>query len=104
MVTILSNSCLTEFGTYNFSKITSDDADRFVNSGIISVIKDELTAQIISILLDMDCGVYTGKYSQAIGTTALIFTLNGTIKKDVVITKELIEKTGYSWALLERLW
>ena len=104
MITILNTSILTQYGDYSYSPISLVEAKKMVKiSGFQSAIGHESTAKIISTLLEIECPVNRILYSQKVGTSALVFKLNGRPEEGKILTIKEIKKIGYSWGKMERV-
>lgn len=77
---LLNTSILTSTGTYTLDDITLSQARKIIkeNKGNFdSAIGHESTAEIMTILLNVDVPVNRQMFSQEIGQSALVFKLNG---------------------------
>jgi hypothetical protein len=102
-VTLLNTSILTSFGDYQYKEITLEHAMEFVNAGFYqSAIGHASTAQIMTELLGVPVEMNRMLYSQQVGEAAIVFKLNGRAPEGVILSREEIEKIGYSWGLLTR--
>lgn len=117
MITLLNTSILTDHGNYRYTEITLDKAKGILLGSVNPMIGDpgriegwrsaighESTAQIMSALLGREIPVNRIQYKQKIGDRAIVFKLNGRPPEGKIFSTEEIEKIGYSWGLLERLY
>jgi len=89
---------------YEYEAITLDQAKDLVSTkeGFLSAIGHESTASIISTLLGVDCPMNRVMYQQQPGEVAVVFKLDGRPPEGVILSKEEIEKIGFSWGKLTR--
>lgn len=103
MVTLLNTSILTEYGIFGYSPLTLDDAKSLVSRGFQSAIGHQSTAEILSELLEVQVPVNRIEYRQQVGDKALVFKLNGRPPEGAILSKQDLEKIGFSFGLLQRL-
>lgn len=101
---LLNTSIITADGEFTLRTITLDDALELVESanGLDSAIGHDSTAQIMSELLRVDVPVNRQMFEQQPGQQALVFKLNGRPPEGAILSREDIEKIGYSFKLLSR--
>ena len=101
---ILNTSMVTSYGVYNYYPITLEKAREIAHAkcGFESAIGHEASAQIISELLGIDCPVNRINYVQQPQHIALVFKLKGRPPEGKILSREEIEKIGYTWGILER--
>ena len=101
--TILNTSILTNFGSYEYQKISLEDAKAVVSNGFNSAIGHQSTADILTSLLGVNVSLNRIQYSQKVGELALVFKLNGRPEEGAILSREEIEKIGYEFGLLRRI-
>jgi hypothetical protein len=103
MITILNTSILTSFGEYNYTEINLSDAIGLIAGGYESAVGHKSTATVLTALLGVDVPENRVNYKQEIGSTALVFKLNGRPEEGKILTLEEIEAIGYSFGKLNRI-
>jgi len=100
---ILNTSILTSYGIFNYRPVSLTEAQQMVSDwGFESAIGHESTAAAISELLHIRCPVNRIEYTQSVGSSALVFKLNGRPQEGVVLSREDLEHIGYSWGIITR--
>jgi len=102
MLTLLTTSILTDFGTYDYRPITLEEARRLATEGVQSAISHQATAEILTGLLGVEVPVNRMVYQQRSGEKALVFKLKGRLPEGAVLNRRQIEEIGYTLGLLER--
>ena len=103
-VGIFNGTVATTNGLYRVSDLTIDQAKEILSeNGYVSAIGHESTAKIISELMEMDIPMNRINFAQMVGQKAVVFKLNRRPKEGTVLTREQVEKVGYSFKLMERL-
>jgi len=102
-VTILNTSILTNFGEYNYSEISIDEAKKLIANGFESAVGHQSTCDVINTLLDSDVKMNRIQYSQKIDDIALVFKLNGRPEEGKILTADEIQEIGYSFGKLIRI-
>ena len=101
-VTILNTSILTNFGQFNYSEITVDEAKELIKDGFESAVGHQSTCDVINTLLKSDVKMNRIQYSQEVSDIALVFKLNGRPEEGKILTSEEIQEMGYSFGKLIR--
>lgn len=103
-VGIFNGTVATTNGLYRVSDLSVDDAKRILDKhGYISAIGHESTAKIISELMELDIPMNRINFAQEVGQKAVVFKLNRRPKEGSILSREQVEKVGYSFKLMERL-
>lgn len=101
---ILNTSILTVDGTFKMESITLEEAKKLVKNNVLdSAVGHESTANILTTLLEVNIPVNRKNFKQEVGQTALVFKLNGRPLEGQILTKEEIEKIGFSFKKLIRV-
>ncbi|MEN8907875.1 MAG: YddF family protein [Clostridiales bacterium] len=100
---ILNTTIITNDGDYSLKTISLEEAKKLVSeSEILSAVGHNSTAQILTSLLDVEIPVNRILFSQEKEQQALCFKLNGRPPEGEILSKEDLEKIGYSFKLLVR--
>lgn len=103
-VGIFNGTVATTNGVYRVSDLTVNEARELLNdNGYVSAIGHESTAKIISELMGMDIPMNRINFTQMVGQKAVVFKLNRRPKEGSILSREQVEKVGYSFKLMERL-
>lgn len=103
-VALFNGTIATTNGVYKVSDIDIDSAKKLIfKNGFISAIGHESTAEIISDLFGMDIPMNRIQFKQKVGQKAVVFKLNQRPPEGSVLSRDEIEKIGYSLKLMERL-
>lgn len=103
-VALFNGTIATTNGVYKVSDIDIDSAKKLIcKNGFISAIGHESTAEIISDLFGMDIPMNRIQFRQKVGQKAVVFKLNQRPPEGSVLSRDEIEKIGYSLKLMERL-
>ncbi len=103
-VGIFNGTVATTNGLYRVSDLTTDEAKRVLaENGYVSAIGHESTAKIISELMGIDIPMNRINFEQMVDQKAVVFKLNRRPKEGSVLSREEVEKVGYSFKLMERL-
>jgi len=101
---LLNSSITTAEGAYIHSNISQDEAIALVNrsglDNILSAIEHQSTADIMTELLGVAIPVNRIQFTQEEGQIALVFKLNGRPPEGKSLSREEIEKIGYTWQVL----
>ena len=110
---ILNTSILTNYGAYEYKKLSLPDAQHIVynaiepqigpGDGILSAVGHESTAAILTDLLETPVLVNRIQFAQELNQSAIVFKLKGRAPEGVILTREQIEAIGYEFGLLTRL-
>ena len=103
-IAILNTSILTEDGLFKMESISLEDAKKLIEGKIIdSAVGHQSTADILTTLLGTQVPMNRQLFKQEVGQIALVFKLNGRSEEGKILTKEDIEKIGFSFKKLTRL-
>ncbi|PAB58345.1 YddF family protein [Anaeromicrobium sediminis] len=103
-VGLFNGTVATTNGIYKISDIDIDNAKKLIKeNGFISAIGHESTAQALSDLLGIHIPMNRIQFKQAVGQKAVVIKLNERPPEGVVLSREEIDKIGYSLKLMERL-
>lgn len=102
-IVIFNTTILTDFGSYDYSEISLDEAKDLVKNGFRSAIGHQATCDVISKLLEVDIEMNRINYKQKDGETVLVFKLKGRPEEGKILTADEIEEIGYTFGLLKKL-
>lgn len=102
-VAVLGSSIVTADGLYDRKTIEVRRARELVRRGFVSYVGHPATCEILTSLLGVEVPMNRGQFSQRVGQKALIFKLNGRPAPGVELSKEELEKIGFSFFELTRL-
>lgn len=102
-VAVLGSSIVTADGLYDRKTIEVKRARELVRGGFVSYVGHPATCEILTSLLGVEVPMNQGQFSQRAGQKALIFKLNGRPAPGVELSKEELEKIGFSFFELTRL-
>lgn len=107
---LLNTSILTNDGQYSLESIDREKAQWLIfhysqelGKDLDSAIGHESTAQIMSELLGVTVPVNRQMFAQEVGQQAIVFKLNGRPPEGQILSRDEIEKIGYSFKLLTRV-
>lgn len=102
---ILNAPILTNYGTFNFRKVSVEEAKEFVNvnGDIISAVGHQGTAEILSEILEKKVECNRIQVSMEPGDQALVFRLLTRLPEGIVLSKEELESLKFELGVLERL-
>jgi len=102
---LLNTAIVTAEGTYKLKEISLQEAQGLIkdNKGNLdSAIGHQSTADMMSMLLDVDVEVNRQFFKNQVGQTALIFKLKGRPEEGQILDIQDIAKIGYKFQLLVR--
>lgn len=103
-IAFLNGTVATTNGIYSICDIDMESAIKLVNNHpYISAIGHEATAEIMTKLLGVKIPFNRIQFKQEISQKAIVFKLNIRPTEGIVLSKEEIERIGYSLKLMERL-
>lgn len=103
-IAFLNGTIATTNGIYRISNIDIKEARELVRDhAIISAIGHEATAEKLTELLGVEIAFNRIQFKQEINQLAIVFKLDERPVEGAVLSKEEIEKVGYSLKLMERL-
>lgn len=101
---IFNGTVATTNGLYRISDLTTNEAKEILQeNGYVSAIGHESTAKIISEIMGMDIPMNRINFTQMVGQKAVVFKLNRRPKEGAILSREQVEKVGFSFKLMERL-
>jgi hypothetical protein len=102
---ILNTSIVTADGRYALETVSADLAKSIVmmHAEIDSAVGHEATAAILSTLLDVDVPVNRQLFAQQVGQSALVFKLNGRPEPGKELSREELERIGFTFKVLTRM-
>lgn len=101
---IFNGTVATTNGLYRVSDLTTHEAKEILHeNGYVSAIGHESTAKIISEIMEMDIPMNRINFTQMVGQKAVVFKLNRRPKEGAILSREQVEKVGFSFKLMERL-
>ena len=101
--TILNTSILTDFGKFDYTEITAEEAKNLIASGFESAVGHQSTCDVLNTILDSDVKMNRVQYTQKVGDIALIFKLHGRPEEGKILTSEEILEIGYSFGRLTKI-
>lgn len=102
-VTLLNTSILTADGDYEIKSVPLDVAKSLIEGKeVLSAIGHQSTADILTELLGQNVKMNRINFAQEPGQIALVFKLNGRPEEGKILSREEIEKIGYSFKKLVR--
>ena len=122
MITLLNTSILTNYGDFQYSKCSLEDARSLIFNhcpncqgggcptcsgfgeipSFSSAIGHESTAEILTELLGIEVKMNRQMYKQDVGDTAVVFKLNGRPEEGKILSRNEIEEIGYEFGILKR--
>jgi hypothetical protein len=100
---ILNTSILTNYGLYEYNRISLESAKQFIINGFTSFVGHQSTCDLLTSLLEVNVSLNRTKYEQRVGESALVFKLNGRPEEGRILTIAEIEEIGYEFGILTRL-
>lgn len=103
-VVLLNTAIVTTTGTFKVEEISLEDARKIVNGAdeFTSAIGHQSTADVLTTLLETTVEMNRMTFTQE-DELALIFKLKSRAPEGVILSKEEIEKIGYSFMTMEKL-
>jgi Domain of unknown function (DUF1874) len=103
-VTLLNTSVLANYGSYEYSLISLDEAKNLVTENAFqSAIRHQSTAEVLTELLGVKVVANRLEFFQTIDDVALIFKLRSRPPEGKILSREEIEEIGYDFGILRRL-
>ena len=104
-VAVLNCAIVTSDGIYECHDCTLDDARKIVRGDYdyISAVGHEATAQVLTELLGVEIPMNRIEFKQQDNQMALVFKINGRIPEGKILSREEIEKIGYSFKTLYKV-
>ena len=103
---MLNTTIATTNGTFRITDLSLEQARQLAmenKDNILSAIGHEATAKVMTTLLGVEVPTNRIVFAQEKGQKAIVLKMNGRIPEGVVLTKEEMEKIGYSFKLMEKL-
>lgn len=102
-VAILNASVITADGSFDMTTISLEEARQLVRQAPLdSAVGHESTAELLTTLLGVQVPVNRQLFAQAIGQRALVCKLNGRPPEGKVLSREDLDRIGFSFKLLVR--
>lgn len=99
---ILNCAILTTLGEFSYRKSTKEEAKKLLEkNGFESAVGHKATAEILSQILEAEIPQNRIQAKQESGQIAIVFSMNKRIEEGRILSREEIEKIGYSINLLE---
>lgn len=103
-VVLFNGTVATTNGLYRVSDLDIESAKKLVKDNpYISAIGHEATAEIMTEALNVEIAYNRIQFKQKVTQKAIVFKLNERPVEGVILSKEELEKVGYSLKLMERL-
>lgn len=104
-IALLNTAVLTSPGVYEYTEEIPLDKVKWIllHSVYESFIGHKSTAEVITELTGIPVEANRGNFVQEKGQTAIVFKLNERVPEGKILTKEEIEKIGYSFRILRKL-
>lgn len=103
-VGIFNGTIATTNGLYRISDISIDEAKELIcKNGFISAIGHKSTAEAISDSFNINIPMNRIDFKQQVGQKAIVFKLNKRPPEGSILSRDEIERIGYSFRLMERL-
>ena len=101
---LFNGTVATTNGLYRISDIDIDSARNLLKEyPHISAIGHEATAEIMTDILGVEIAFNRIQFKQEVSQLAIVFKLNERPIEGLVLSREEVEKIGYSLKLMERL-
>lgn len=101
---ILNTTILTADGCFAMWSVKLEKALQMIGpNNTISYVGHESTSQVLTELLGVEVPVNREEFKQAPGQYALCFKLHGRPQEGVILSREDIEKIGYSFKVIKML-
>ena len=101
-VAILNTSILSEFGSYTYEPLTTQQARQLLAGGFISAVGHQATAEVLSEDLGITIPMNRITFTQQPEQRAIVLKLCSRPAEGAILTKEEVRKIGYNLALLTR--
>ena len=103
-IAFFNGTVATTNGLYRISDIDLESARKLVHGNTyVSAIGHVATAEILTELLGVEIPFNRIQFAQAVTQKAIVFKLDDRPVEGVVLSREEVEKVGYSLKLMERL-
>lgn len=101
---ILNSPILTEYGKYDFQKITTEEAQKLLSNGnFISAVGHQATAEVMSSLLGVKIPTQRIQVKMQPKDKAIIFRLLTRLEEGKVLSREELEALPFEIGLLDFL-
>ena len=102
MIYILNAPILTDYGVYDFYKISVEEAKPYLEGRFTSAIGHQGTADLLTSLLGIPVPMNRIAIKMADGDMAVVFRLKNRLPEGVVLPEEELSKLDYEFGLLRR--
>jgi hypothetical protein len=102
LITILTTSVLTSYGSYIYEPLALEEARRLTALGFSSAIGHPETGEVLSGLLQTPVPLNRVDYVQQPREKAIVFKLKSRIPAGVILNRQQLEEIGYEFGLLTR--
>ena len=105
MIYLLNTPILTDYGVYDFKKISQEvlRAQLLLSGGFTSAIGHQGTADLLSKILGIPVPMNRVAIRMAEGDEAIVFRLKNRLAEGTVLTEEQLSQLDYEFGILERI-
>jgi len=100
MMYIMNTPILTDWGEYNFSKISLEEVKSFLHGDFISAIGHEGTASLMTRLTGIEMPANRIQVKMAVGDQAIVFRVLTRLPEGKVLSEEELQTIPYEFGLL----
>jgi hypothetical protein len=100
---LLNSPVLTAYGKYSFEAIALTEAKEWAKNSFISAIGHAGTAELLSVLLEVDVSVNRVRIEMETEDEALVFRLLTRMEEGRVFSREEIAQLPFEFGLLTKL-
>ena len=103
-IALFNGTVCTTNGIYSVKDIDIETAKALiVKNGFVSAIGHDATAEIMSNILEQDIPMNRIQFHQKVGQKAVVFKLNERPPEGQILTREEVERVGFSLKIMERI-
>ena len=103
MIYILNTPILTEYGEYDFHRISIDDVKTILIDGFTSAVGHEGTASFMSRIFGIAIPLNRTAIKMQFGDEAIVFRLLARLPEGTILSEEDLTKVPYEIGILRRL-